>query len=222
MSLRGCSLTVRSIRIWVPTSSKSHMSPGVYWKYQFMLPVSGSHDTTLLVNRLSPGRSLASIIGTGLPTPHKVWLVSGSYVPVTHTAPPPVCQALVLSFQVSLPGSPGAGMVYLRHRSLPVAASSAATQSRAPPSPPEAPMTILSLMGRGAPVMVIFSASDTLLSHTTWPEFLSVAMMRAGPLDGEMTRLPHSAAPRLAACRLCLGSIRQTMRPASPAVASIL
>src|SRR6266446_6460480 len=100
-------------------------------------------------------------------------------------------------------------MVYLRHRSLPVAASSAAIQSRAPPSPPEAPMTILSRMGSGAPVMVIRSASDTLVSHTTWPEFLSVAMMRAGPLDGEMTRFPHNAAPRLAACRLCLGSMSQ-------------
>src|SRR5215470_18871785 len=222
MSLRRCPLMVRSMRICVPTSSKSHMSPGVYWKYQFMLPVSGSHDTTLLVNRLSPGRSLASIIGTGLPTPHKVWLVSGSYVPVTQTAPPPVCQALVLSFQVSLPGSPGAGMVYLRHRSLPVAASSAAIQSRAPPSPPEAPIMILSLIGRGAPVIVIFSASDTFVSHTTLLEILSVAITRAGALAGEMTKLPHNAAPRLATCRSCLGSMRQTMRPASPAVASIL
>src|SRR5258708_39527815 len=44
MSLRGCPLTVRSIRMWVPTSSKSHMSPGVNWKYQFILPLSGSHD----------------------------------------------------------------------------------------------------------------------------------------------------------------------------------
>ena len=35
--------------------------------------------------------------------------------------PPPVFQALFLSFQVSLPGSPGAGMAYQRHSSLPVA-----------------------------------------------------------------------------------------------------
>jgi len=54
------------------------MSPGVYWKYQFILPLSGSRETKLLVNRLSPGRARASIIGTGLPTPHRVWLVSGS------------------------------------------------------------------------------------------------------------------------------------------------
>jgi hypothetical protein len=129
---------------------------------------------------------------------------------------------LFLSFQVSLPGSPGAGMVYLRHSSLPVAASSAAIQSRAPPSPPDAPMTILSLMGSGAPVTVMRSASDTLVSHTTLPESLSVAMMRAGALAGEMTRLPQKAAPRLANIRSCLGSMRQTMRPTSPEVPSIL
>src|SRR6266481_7982434 len=34
-------------------------------------------------------------------------------------APPPVCHALVLPFQVSLPGSPGAGTVNFRHISLP-------------------------------------------------------------------------------------------------------
>src|SRR5262249_57284783 len=34
-------------------------------------------------------------------------------------APPPACQALFWSFQVSEPGSPGAGITYLRHASLP-------------------------------------------------------------------------------------------------------
>src|SRR5258707_12184291 len=97
--------------MWVPTSSKSHMSPGVYWKYQFIFPLSGSHDTTLLVNRLSPGRNLASIIGTGMPTPHSVWLVLGSEVPVPPTARPPVRHALFLSFQGSRPGSPGPAIV---------------------------------------------------------------------------------------------------------------
>src|SRR3954449_8940144 len=53
-------------------------------------------------------------------------------------APPPICQALFLSFQVSLPGSPGAGMTYLRQISLPEAPSSAAIQSRTPRSPPVA------------------------------------------------------------------------------------
>src|SRR5208282_4578635 len=121
-------------------------------------------------------------------------------------------QALLLPFQVSLPGSPGAGIVYLRHSSLPVAASSAAIQSRAPPSPPEAPMTILSLMGSGAPVMVTRSESDTLVSHTTLPVVLSVAMMRAGELAGEMTRLPQKAAPRFALTTSCFGFIRHPPR----------
>src|SRR6266478_1192594 len=67
-------------------------------------------------------------------------------------APPPVCQALFLSFQVSLPGSPGAGMTYLRHASLPLAASTATMKSRTPRSPPEAPMTILSFTASGAAV----------------------------------------------------------------------
>src|SRR6516165_1475164 len=92
-------------------------------------------------------------MGTGLPVPQMVWLVSGSYVPVTHTAAPPVCHALFVPFQVSLPGSPGAGMVNLRHTTLPVAASSAATQSRTPLSPPDAPTMILSLIVSGAAVM---------------------------------------------------------------------
>ena len=47
-------------------------------------------------------------------------------------APPPVCHALVLPFQVSLPGSPGAGMVKVRQSNFPVAGSSPATQSRTP------------------------------------------------------------------------------------------
>ena len=68
-------------------------------------------------------------------------------------APPPVCQALFLSFQVSLPGSPGAGTTYLRQSSLPVAASSAAIKSRTPRSPPAAPTMILSLTASGAAVI---------------------------------------------------------------------
>src|SRR5579871_2118927 len=198
MSLRASPLTVESIRMWVPTSSKSHMSPGVYWKYQFIAPVSGFQDTALLVKRLSPGRAVGSYSGTGLPVPQMVWLVSGSYVPVTQTAPPPVCQALLLSFQVSLPGSPGAGTVNLRHSTLPVAASSAASQSRTPASPPDAPMMILSLMASGAAVMRVADCPNIrLVSQTTRPLSLSVATRRGGLLAGEMTRLPQSAAPRL-------------------------
>ena len=45
--------------------------------------------------------------------------------------------------------------------------------------------------------------------------------MRGGQFAGEMTSLPHSAAPRLLACRSCFGSMRQTIRSASPCLASI-
>ena len=45
-------------------------------------------------------------------------------------------QALWLSFQVSDPGSPGAGMVKVRHASLPVSTSKAPTQLRVPCEPP--------------------------------------------------------------------------------------
>src|SRR5436190_476495 len=71
-----------------------------------------------------------------------VSLVSGSYEPVCHMPPPPVFQALVLSFQVSLPGSPGLGTEYQRHNSLPVLASSAASQPRVPPPAPLATSTL--------------------------------------------------------------------------------
>src|SRR5882762_9347272 len=48
-------------------------------------------------------------------------------------AAPPVCHALFLSFQVSEPGSPGAGTVYFRHSTLPVAASGAAMHTAVSP-----------------------------------------------------------------------------------------
>src|SRR5580700_10778757 len=147
-----------------------------------------------------------------------VWLVSTSYVPVTQMAAPPVCQALLLSFQVSLPGSPGAGTVYLSHTRLPVAASSAAIQSRMPAPLLAAPMMILSLMASGAVVMTTLGISGNVVSHATLPVSLSVAMTRPGLLAAEMTNLPHSATPRLWRCCSCLGSMRQTIRPASPEV----
>ena len=103
-------------------------------------------------------------------------------------APPPVCHALFLSFQVSDPGSPGAGTVYLRHTSLPVAASSATMKSRTPRSPPAAPRMILSLTASGAAVIATSGWSvERFVSHTTLPESLSVAMMRAGVLAGDIT-----------------------------------
>src|SRR5262249_5855157 len=119
--------------------------------------------------------------GTGLPVPQSTWLVAGSYDPVTHIAPPPVCHALFLSFQVSLPGSPGAGITYLRHASLPLAASTATMKSRVPRSPPEAPMIILSFTASGAAEkMTPGWPSPRFVSHTTLPVSLLVAIMRGG------------------------------------------
>src|SRR5262249_10307619 len=115
------------------------------------------------------------------------------------------------------------GMVNLRHSTLPVAASSAATQSRTPLSPPDAPTMSLSLMASGAAVMRVSAWLNTMLvSHATLPVSLSVATSRAGQLAGEMTRFPQNAAPRLLACLSCFGSILQTIRPTEPDVASIL
>src|SRR5437899_12955242 len=64
--------------------------------------------------------------------------------------PPPVFHELFLSFQVSLPGSPGFGTTYHRHSSLPVRASSAATQPRVPASPAPFAMRTLSSAVIGA------------------------------------------------------------------------
>src|SRR5580704_18667835 len=115
----------------------------MYWKCQTSLPVVMSSATTELAKRLSPGRACGSNVGTGLPVPQMVSLVAGSYEPVCQMPAPPVFQALFLSFQVSLPGSPGLGIAYQRHSSLPVLASSAASQPRVPP--PAAPLATRTL-----------------------------------------------------------------------------
>src|ERR1700674_1591572 len=72
-----------------------------------------------------------------------VSLVAGSKEPVCQMPPPPVFHELFLSFHVSLPGSPGLGITYQRHNSLPVLASRAAIQPRVPASP--APFAIMTL-----------------------------------------------------------------------------
>src|SRR2546429_8812557 len=102
-----------------------------------------------------------------------VIFVAGSYEPVCQRPPPPVFHALFLSFQVSLPGSPGFGTTYQRQSSLPDRASSAATQPRVFASP--APLATITL-----PSAVIGPALDrsrapnsfvvaTILSHTILP-----------------------------------------------------
>jgi hypothetical protein len=82
---------------------------------------------------------------------------------------------------------------------------------------------ILSLMASGADVKVTSGVSGNEVSHTTLPVSLSVAIIRGGAMPAPlMTRLPHKAAPRLRCRRSCFGSMRHTMRPASPDLASIL
>ncbi len=103
-------------------------------------------------------------------------------------------QALWLSFQVSEPGSPGAGMVKVRHASLPVPMSKAPTQLRVPSWPPVLSPWITSslppavLMASGAPVKpCVFGegvpvagsvGAVALTSHATSPESFLSAMRR--------------------------------------------
>src|ERR1700722_20914387 len=113
--------------------------------------------------------------------------------------PPPVFQALFLSFQVSLPRSPGLGMAYQRHSSLPVLASSAASQPRVPP--PAAPLATRTLPSAvtGAELNLSLVPNSLglaiCLSHTISPLSRLIATTRpAGQLL--MTRSSHSAMPR--------------------------
>src|SRR5437660_4403396 len=129
-----------------------------------------------------------------------VSLVSGSYEPVCHKPPPPVFHALVLSFQVSLPGSPGCGTTYQRHSSLPVLASSAASQPRVPASPALLATSTLPSAVIGAVKNLSLVPNSlglaTCLSQTISPESRLIAMTRpSGRLA--MTRSSHSAMPRV-------------------------
>src|SRR6267154_1576353 len=139
-------------------------------------------------------------MGTGLPVPQIVSFVAGSYEPVCHRPPPPVFQALVLSFQVSLPGSPGLGTTYQRHSSLPVLASSPASQPRVPASPEPLATMILPSAAIGAErkrsLLPNSLGLATCLSHTISPLSRLTAMTRpSGRLA--MTRSSHSAMPRV-------------------------
>src|SRR5262249_61002318 len=109
--------------------------------------------------------------------------------------PPPVFPALFLSFQVSLPGSPGLGIAYQRHSSLPLRASSAASQPRVPPSPaPFATRTLPSAV-IGAEFILSLEPNSlvlaTCLSHTISPLSRLTAITRpSGRLL--ITRSSHS------------------------------
>ena len=79
-----------------------------------------------------------------------------------------------------------------------------------------------SFSASGAAEISMPSWSRRFLSHTILPVSLSVAMTRPSSPVTEMTRLPHSATPRLRSGFCWPGSIFQRMRPWVPERTSIL
>src|SRR5437667_4884896 len=157
-----------------------------------------------------------------------VSFVAGSYEPVCQRPPPPVFQALFLSFQVSLPGSPGFGTTYQRHSSLPDRASSAAIQPRVLASPaPFATITLPSAAIGAAlnrsllPNSVVVAI---ILSHTISPVLRFTPITRPSGRFA-ITRSSQSAIPRVRE-RLpwCFtpGSVTQAKSPLFGLRASIL
>src|SRR5881409_2489884 len=148
-----------------------------------------------------------------------VSFVAGSYDPVCQRPPPPVFHALFVSFQVSLPGSPGFGTTYQRHSSLPDRTSSAATQPRVLASPaPFATITLPSAVIGAALNRSLLPNSlvvPTILSHTISPVSRFTAITRpSGRLA--ITRSSHNAMPRVRGkLPWCFtpGSVTQTKSP---------
>src|SRR5205823_9107998 len=100
---------------------------------------------------------------------------SGSKEPVSHVEPPPDFQ--LSPFHVSLPGSPGPGIVQNRQARRPVFASTALMYPRCAESPPVTPTTTLLFTTIGAPVMLqphSFILS-TVTFHVSFPGFASRA-----------------------------------------------
>src|ERR1700720_4329869 len=133
-------------------------------------------------------------------------------------------QALWLSFQVSEPGSPGAGIVKVRHTSSPVLTSKPPTQLLVPSEPPvDSPCTTSSrppavLMVKGAPenawvfdgVPVLGSiGAAACTSHTTSPESRLSAIRRASYVERKIL-LPYMARPRVVRDTRIFGSYRQS------------
>src|ERR1017187_5652783 len=114
--------------------------------------------------------------------------------------PPPVFQALFLSFHVSLPGSPGLGITYQRHNSLPVRASSAATHPRVPASPAPLATKTLSAAIIGAVANFSFEPNSLvtviILSHTISPVSRFIAITRPSG-RALITRASHNASPHI-------------------------
>ena len=140
-------------------------------------------------------------------------------MPVTQVEPPPVAAALWLSFQVSLPGSPLVGIVWVRQTSFWVERSVAAIQPRMPYSAPATPVIAMFFTIKGAPVIDSpLSGSATVRCQVICPVCLLVAISRPSSVC-EMIWSPHSATPRLstpqqamapAQSRSVFGSIFQT------------
>src|SRR5712692_6177978 len=157
-----------------------------------------------------------------------VSLVTGSYEPVCQRPPPPVFHALFVSFQVSLPGSPGFGTTYQRQSSLPDRASSAAIQPRVFASPaPFATITLPSAVMGAALNRSLLPNSlvvATILSQTISPLLRFRAITRpSGRLA--ITRSSQSAMPRVRGkLPWCFtpGSVTQTKSPLFGLRASIL
>src|SRR3954447_15961379 len=105
---------------------------------------------------------------------------SGSNVLVTQQLPPPRCQASPSSGQVSDPGSPGLGTMYVRHTRSPVSRLNASAWPRLPNSPPELPTMTMSLTTSGATVALSPArTSPYVWSQIFFPVAASSAMMCA-------------------------------------------
>src|SRR5262249_45486590 len=126
-----------------------------------------------------------------------------------------------LSFQVSEPGSPGAGIVKVRHASWPVLTSQAPTQLRVPSWPPvDSPCSTSSLpdlvlitsgppvnpcvLGEGVPVRGSVGALAST-SQITLPSSLLIAIMRMSLVETRIL-FPYMAMPRLVRDCVILGS----------------
>src|SRR3954463_12208263 len=101
---------------------------------------------------------------------------SGSYVGVTQQFPPPRCQASPSAGQLSKPGSPGFGTMYVRQTRSPVSSLNASEWPRLPNSPPELPTMTMSLTINGATVAL----SPARTSPKVWSQiFVPVSASRA-------------------------------------------
>ena len=124
---------------------------------------------------------------------------------------------------VSLPGSPGAGMVYVLQNSRPVSASSATTKPRMPSPPPDTPTMIIPSTASGAMVILWPAAgSATRRSQTVSPVTASSATTAASAVPMK-TWSQYRATPRfilLRCLRASSGSSRTWRHRRSPFAAS--